>query len=314
MNFNSINPFKGSSPIEDKKSVKTSKSQSTKSSELAIISPEKQLSKPEKPKGSKTLSLFSTKKKSKELVSALPKASTSKGSEQDVALNRAMEAIKELSKVNLGEGVKYNTSAIMNCYVKHPETREKIEIKLSQTFASSENPEVSLEKIWKDMRGASFGRGLDGLARNQGFFLLCNKCGLDINFTLRGNQNSSALSTGNEAVAKFKKEINMRFDEATVKEFKEKTGLGGSIEEESEEGVRSNSTPEAKTNASSKALTGELRKAYGVLGIKEDASLDDVKAAWKTLVLSLHPDIVGGESRSIGEINEAYNMVKGHLA
>ena len=52
-----------------------------------------------------------------------------------------------------------------------------------------------------------------------------------------------------------------------------------------------------------------LKECYEVLGLAEDATLSDVKSAYRKLAFSLHPDLnpdLPGASRRFQELNEAY--------
>ncbi len=48
---------------------------------------------------------------------------------------------------------------------------------------------------------------------------------------------------------------------------------------------------------------------YEVLGIKKDASADEIKKAFRKLAQQLHPDKPGGDEKKFKEINEAYTVL-----
>ena len=52
-----------------------------------------------------------------------------------------------------------------------------------------------------------------------------------------------------------------------------------------------------------------IQNPYKVLGINDDASLSDIKAAYRVLVKKHHPD-KGGDKKTILEINEAWEILK----
>ncbi|MCX7736399.1 MAG: DnaJ domain-containing protein [Candidatus Kapabacteria bacterium] len=63
-----------------------------------------------------------------------------------------------------------------------------------------------------------------------------------------------------------------------------------------------------------------IDKAYEILGLKKDASIDDIKSAYKQKIKDYHPDRVatlGEELRNLAakktiEINKAYELIKKH--
>ncbi len=52
------------------------------------------------------------------------------------------------------------------------------------------------------------------------------------------------------------------------------------------------------------------RDYYEVLGIKKDASADEIKKAFRKLAVKYHPDKEGGDETKFKEINEAYEVLK----
>lgn len=66
------------------------------------------------------------------------------------------------------------------------------------------------------------------------------------------------------------------------------------------------------------------KSPYAMLGLKEDASFDEVKKRYRELVKKYHPDILMGRgeseemivrsTRKLQEINEAYEEIKANSA
>lgn len=54
----------------------------------------------------------------------------------------------------------------------------------------------------------------------------------------------------------------------------------------------------------------EKRDYYETLGIKKDASADEIKKAFRRKAIELHPDKQGGDEAKFKEINEAYEVLK----
>ena len=52
------------------------------------------------------------------------------------------------------------------------------------------------------------------------------------------------------------------------------------------------------------------RDYYEVLGVKKDASADEIKKAFRRLAIQHHPDKEGGDEAKFKEINEAYDVLK----
>ena len=52
------------------------------------------------------------------------------------------------------------------------------------------------------------------------------------------------------------------------------------------------------------------RDYYEVLGVKKDASPDEIKKAFRRLAVQHHPDKEGGDEAKFKEINEAYDVLK----
>jgi molecular chaperone DnaJ len=52
------------------------------------------------------------------------------------------------------------------------------------------------------------------------------------------------------------------------------------------------------------------RDYYEVLGVKKDASVDEIKKAFRRLAVQHHPDKEGGNEEKFKEINEAYDVLK----
>ena len=52
------------------------------------------------------------------------------------------------------------------------------------------------------------------------------------------------------------------------------------------------------------------RDYYEVLGIKKDASPDEIKKAFRKLAVQYHPDKEGGDEAKFKEVNEAYEVLK----
>lgn len=54
----------------------------------------------------------------------------------------------------------------------------------------------------------------------------------------------------------------------------------------------------------------EKRDYYEVLGVKKDASADEIKKAFRKLAVQYHPDKEGGDEAKFKEANEAYEVLK----
>jgi molecular chaperone DnaJ len=52
------------------------------------------------------------------------------------------------------------------------------------------------------------------------------------------------------------------------------------------------------------------RDYYEILGVKKDASADEIKKAFRRLAVQHHPDKEGGDESKFKEINEAYDVLK----
>ena len=52
-----------------------------------------------------------------------------------------------------------------------------------------------------------------------------------------------------------------------------------------------------------------IKNYYDVLGVKKNASQDDIKKAYRELCKKYHPDRTGGDDTKIKEINEAYGVI-----
>ena len=48
---------------------------------------------------------------------------------------------------------------------------------------------------------------------------------------------------------------------------------------------------------------------YDILGVKKDASADEIKKAFRKKAVELHPD-KGGDEKAFKEVNEAYEVLK----
>lgn len=53
-----------------------------------------------------------------------------------------------------------------------------------------------------------------------------------------------------------------------------------------------------------------IKEAYKILGIAENSSKEDIKKAYKSLVVKYHPDKEGGSEEKMKEINEAHNFLQ----
>ncbi|MFH1559535.1 MAG: DnaJ domain-containing protein [Patescibacteria group bacterium] len=51
------------------------------------------------------------------------------------------------------------------------------------------------------------------------------------------------------------------------------------------------------------------RDYYEVLGVKKDASQDEIKRAYRSLAHKYHPDKAGGDAEKFKEINQAYQVL-----
>jgi molecular chaperone DnaJ len=54
----------------------------------------------------------------------------------------------------------------------------------------------------------------------------------------------------------------------------------------------------------------EKRDYYEILGVKKDASADEIKKAFRKLAVKYHPDKEGGDEAKFKELNEAYEVLK----
>lgn len=54
----------------------------------------------------------------------------------------------------------------------------------------------------------------------------------------------------------------------------------------------------------------DKRDYYEILGVKKDASADEIKKAFRKLAVKYHPDKDGGDEAKFKEINEAYEVLK----
>src|SRR5882757_5772677 len=52
------------------------------------------------------------------------------------------------------------------------------------------------------------------------------------------------------------------------------------------------------------------RDYYEVLGVKKDASADEIKKAFRRAAVQHHPDKEGGDEAKFKEVNEAYEVLK----
>lgn len=51
--------------------------------------------------------------------------------------------------------------------------------------------------------------------------------------------------------------------------------------------------------------------ALDILGLKEGATVQEIKAAWKARLGQVHPDKPGGSNRLTQQANEAYEYLMG---
>lgn len=56
-------------------------------------------------------------------------------------------------------------------------------------------------------------------------------------------------------------------------------------------------------------MSNELLEYYKILRVDEDASKDEIKRAYRKLVRTYHPDILGGDREKFKKIQEAYNKL-----
>lgn len=54
----------------------------------------------------------------------------------------------------------------------------------------------------------------------------------------------------------------------------------------------------------------DAHRAYGILEVRQDASPEEIKSAYRRLALESHPDRSDGDCERFREINEAYNILK----
>jgi len=55
-----------------------------------------------------------------------------------------------------------------------------------------------------------------------------------------------------------------------------------------------------------------LERYYKILGLSSDASMEEVKKAYRKLALQYHPDLKSGQEEVFKEIVQAYEMIKSH--
>ncbi|ROL57764.1 hypothetical protein D9V84_03330 [Bacteroidetes/Chlorobi group bacterium Naka2016] len=88
------------------------------------------------------------------------------------------------------------------------------------------------------------------------------------------------------------------------------------LKREIEEALRNSKTARNTTNKDFRNIT--LEEAYAILGLKSDATFEEVKIAYKKKVKEYHPDLVqnmGEElkelaTQKIKEINYAFDLIK----
>ena len=49
---------------------------------------------------------------------------------------------------------------------------------------------------------------------------------------------------------------------------------------------------------------------YEILGVKKDATMAEIKKAWRNLAADNHPDRAGGDPKKMAEINAAYRLLR----
>lgn len=82
------------------------------------------------------------------------------------------------------------------------------------------------------------------------------------------------------------------------------------------------SSGKSNQNQSSQSKNSDfsLNEAYHILGLKHDATIDEIKSAYKQKIKDYHPDRVanlGDELKNLAakktvEINQAYDLIKKH--
>lgn len=84
---------------------------------------------------------------------------------------------------------------------------------------------------------------------------------------------------------------------------------------------KSKKESESRTYTPPAASDPKVVNAYKTLGLREGASVDDIKSAYKNLIKRYHPDRVSGLSQSeqtvaykkAQEINQAYAILEKHM-
>jgi hypothetical protein len=85
--------------------------------------------------------------------------------------------------------------------------------------------------------------------------------------------------------------------------------------------ARRSPDPGAGRDPPEPAVADELRRAYALLGVAPEASIDEVKRAWRALVIENHPDRAANDPaeferrcRVAAELNRARDVILAHRA
>jgi DnaJ like chaperone protein len=95
-------------------------------------------------------------------------------------------------------------------------------------------------------------------------------------------------------------------------------GIGsGEVEEDTDEDISQETDNNSYEEAPSETAVNDLESAYNILGISENASIEEIKSAYRKKMMEYHPDRTGGlgeKLRVLAEeeakkINNAYEKI-----